>query len=182
MSKLVLTAEELNMIQAYRTVAQQKGAANASGNNGSNQNESKPKRSYQLQPVYKVLLKARRLNQRQVTQETDNRAKCVDIVLATSESLYPDPSQFKLDFQAESDRLTDSKRFCRECEALGMDPATVADNIAFEGKIVLEKVLKEGLQFLGERVKSFDVPLWNDAEEVLEDLPAEFVNEEGANA
>ena len=63
-----------------------------------------------------------------------------------------------------------------------MEPGTVADNIVFEGKTVLEKVLKEGIQFFGERIFELNNPLWNDAEDVLEDLPAELVNEEGANA
>lgn len=179
MKKVSLTVEELNMVQAYRTLALQKGAVNASGNNGSNK-EAKYKRHDKA--VYKLLKNARSLNKRQVSQGTDNRAKCIESVLASSESLYPNPDQFKLDFQAESARLTDSKRFCRECEDFGMEPGTVADNIVFEGKTVLEKVLKEGIQFFGERIFELNDPLWNDAEEVLEDLPAELVNEEGANA
>lgn len=182
MKQIEVTAEELNMIQAYRTVAQQKGAAKASGNNGSDQDESKLKRTYHLQPVFKVLGKARSLNQRQVSQAAENRAKCIDIVLASLETLYPDPSQFRLDFRAESERLTDSKRFCRDCEDLGLASETVADNIVFEGKMLLEKVLKDGIQVLGERISMFNTPLWGDHQEDLEDLPAEYVNEEGTNA
>ena len=57
MSKIEVSAVELNMIEAYRSMAQNSGAANASGNNGSN----KTKRAYNLPRVYKVLGRARRL-------------------------------------------------------------------------------------------------------------------------
>lgn len=179
MKKIEVSAVELNMIEAYRSMAQNSGAANASGNNGSNQDA---KRTYHLQAVFKLLGKARRLNQRQVSHDADNRAKCIEIVLASSETLYPDPSQFRLDFRAESERLIDSKRFCRDCEALGLASETVADNIVFEGKMLLEKVLKDGIQVLGERISMFNTPLWKDHQEDIEDLPAEYVNEEGTNA
>lgn len=61
---------------------------------------------------------------------------------------------------------------------MGKDSNTIADNIVFEGKMVLEKVLSDGLRALGESIDKFNTPIWNE----LEDLPAEYVNEEGTNA
>ena len=61
---------------------------------------------------------------------------------------------------------------------MGKDSNTIADNIVFEGKMVLEKVLSDGLQALGESIDKFSIPIWNE----LEDLPADDVNEEGVNA
>jgi len=174
MSKIEVSAVELNMIEAYRSMAQNSGAANASGNNGSN----KTKRAYNLPRVYKVLGRARRLYQSQVKTDADSKTLCIEAALESYSEIYPDPLLFEQDFQNERERLTDSKRFCRECEALGKDANTIADNIVFDGKMLLEKVLKEGLQCLGENIDKFTTPIWDE----LEDLPAEYVNEEGANA
>lgn len=174
MKKIEVTADELNMIEAYRSMAQNSGAANASGNNGSN----KTKRAYNLPRVYKVLGRARRLYQRQVKTDTESKTLCIEAALESYGELYPEAILFEQDYKTERERLTDSKRFCRECEALGKDSNTIADNIVFEGKMVLEKVLSDGLQALGESIDKFSIPIWNE----LEDLPADDVNEEGVNA
>ena len=174
MSKIEVSAVELNMIEAYRSMAQNSGAANASGNNGSN----KTKREYHLQPVYKVLGRARRLYQRQVKTDADSKTLCIEAALGSYGELYTEPLLFEQDYKTERERLTDSKRFCRECEALGKDSNTIADNIVFEGKMVLEKVLSDGLRALGESIDKFNTPIWNE----LEDLPTEYANEEGTNA
>ena len=160
MSKIEVSAVELNMIEAYRSMAQNSGAANASSNNGSNKR------------------RARRLYQRQVKTDTESKTLCIEAALESYGELYPEAIQFEQDYQTERERLTDSKRFCRECEALGKDSNTIADNIVFEGKMVLEKVLSDGLRALGESIDKFNTPIWNE----LEDLPAEYVNEEGTNA
>lgn len=178
MKKIEVSAVELNMIEAYRYMAQNSGAANASGNNGSN----KTKRAYNLPRVYKVLGRARRLYQRQVKTDTESKTLCIEAALESYGELYPEAIQFEQDYQTERERLTDSKRFCRDCEALGLASETVAENIVFEGKMLLEKVLKDGVQVLGERINLFNTPLRKEHQEDLEDLPAEYVNEEGTNA
>lgn len=46
-------------------------------------------------------------------------------------------------------------------------PENVADHTVFEGKAVVEKVLKEGLQILGDKVQMFNCPLWKDSENLF---------------
>ena len=169
MKKVDLSQEELNMIQALRNTQAQQGAANANSNNGSNENaEEKPKRRYKVQPVYKVLGKARRLFYNQVDKDADKKAKCIETALSSFDNLYPDALRFELDFRAERERLTDSKKFCDACEDLRLKPANVADHIVFEGKAVLEKVLKEGIQVVGEKVHMFHAPLWKDSQNLYD--------------
>ena len=163
------------MIQAFRAQAQQKGAADASGNNGSNQEATPsvavvindmPKRKYRVQPQYKVLRKAKRLYYNQVDKSVANKARCIEIALASYDDIYPDTLRFEMDFRAERERLTDSSRFCKACEALGLVSANVADHVVFEGKGIVEKVLKEGLQVVGEKVHMFNAPLWKDSQKL----------------
>lgn len=169
MKKVLLSADELNMIQTLRNQKAQQGTANASGNNGSNQTtgtteERKPQRRYNMQPVYKVLRKAKRLYYAQVVMSVENKVKCIETALASMDNLYPDKLRFELDFRTERERLVDSIKFSKACKALELDPVNVADHVVFEGKGVLEKVLKEGLQVVGEKAHMFNAPLWKDTE------------------
>lgn len=124
-------------------------------------------RVYKPQPVYRVIKKARTLQLKQLVQSGESKAACLKAVVAKCDDIYPDKLRFDMDFRAERERLTDSKRFCRECEAKGLVPENVADHTVFEGKAVVEKVLKEGIQFLGENVKMFNCPLWKDSENLF---------------
>ena len=132
-------------------------------------NGDKPKRVYRPQPVYQVLRKARLLFRRQVEQNSETKAKCIDAALAASPDLYPDKLRFELDFRAERERLTDSKRFCSECEALKKVPENVADNAVFEGKGMVDKTLKLGVRVaLGEFIHMYVKPLWKDSQKLYE--------------
>ena len=161
------------MILALRAKALKQGTANASGNDGSNQNGTPtvnlimeaPKRKYVIKPLNKVLRKAKRLYYSQVDKSVENKKKCIMNALASYDNLYPDKLRFELEFRAERDRLVDSKRFCEDCVALHLIPEDVADHVVFEGKGILEKVLKEGLMpAVGEKVHMFNLPLWEDSQ------------------
>lgn len=182
MKKIELTAEELNVIEALRSKAQNQGTGNANGNNGSNKDEQ-PKRSYRIPPVYKILGKAKRLFLKQVTKDIEAKKACIKLALASYDDLYPDTLRFDLDFRAERERLTDSKKFCKACKELGLNPIDVADNVIFEGKTVLQKVLKDGLQVVGENVHMFNAPLWKDSENLYSvDDTKQNETKEGADA
>ena len=178
MSTIDLTADELNMIQTLRNQkAQNQGADSTHSNEGGNSNSKprgeKPKRTYRMQPVYKVLGKAKRLFLKQVSKDIKAKAACMQTALDSYDNLYPDKLRFELDFRAERERLTDSNRFCRSCEQLGLNPIYVADNVLFEGKTVLGKVLKDGLQVVGENVHMFNAPLWKDSQNLYKEQVAE---------
>lgn len=40
----------------------------------------------------------------------------------------------------------DSRRFCRDCKALGYQPEHVAEHVVFLGSAPMRKVLREGVQ------------------------------------
>lgn len=169
MKKIEFTADELNMIQTLRRKKAQQGAEDTHSNEGGNIQTvevKKAKRIYKPQPLYQVVKKAKALFMRQLVQNGETKAECLKIALQRSNDLYQDQLRFWQDFRAERERLTDSNRFCKACEAMGLKPTYVADNTVFEGKGTLEKVLKEGLQVLGEKVHMFNCPLWKDTEEL----------------
>ena len=179
MKKIFVNADELNMIQTLRNVqAQNQGTANASGNNGSNNIvEEKPKRKYSPQPLFVVLRKARRLFYSQVDKNVANKQTCIKVATESYDNLYPDTLRFELDFRQERDRLVDSTKFCNACHALELNPEYVADHIVFEGKSLVNKVLKEGLQVVGEKVHMFNAPLWKDTVSLYGEAKEEVVND-----
>ena len=146
--------------------ANQTSEATANANNENSVNigtkQQKPKRVYKPQPVYQVLKKARNLQLKQLVQNGESKAACIKATVAKCSDIYPDALRFDMDFRAERERLTDSKRFSSACEAKGLKPTEVADHVVFEGKAIVEKVLKEGLQILGDKVQMFNCPLWKD--------------------
>ena len=169
MPKIKLSAEELDMIQKLRKEKKQKdhSAVNANSDNNSNAIKVeivKPKRTYTPQPVYVVIRSGRKTYLKQVDKRVDNKIKSLEGALGEHVDLYPDKLRFEMDFKTERDRLTDSIRFNDSCKALGLVPEYVADHVVFEGKRVVERVLKEGLQVVGEKVHMFNAPLWKDTQ------------------
>lgn len=122
------------------------------------------RKAYRMQPVYAVCKTAKGIFMRQLVQNTETKKGSIKVALNHSYKEYPDALRFHLDFKAERDRLTDSKRFCNACAARGLNPEFVADHIVLEGKGILEAVLKEGIQIFGEQVMMFREPLFEDTE------------------
>ena len=61
-------------------------------------------------------------------------------------TLYADKQRFWIDFMEQVNILLDSRRFCRECKALGYKPENVAEHVVFLGSAPMRKVLREGVQ------------------------------------
>ena len=142
-------------------------AANSSSNFGEATSKGViKKRSYKPQPVYRVLRNARKKFNQQLDKDSKMKIRCMETALAESSDLYPDKLRFELDFKAERDRLTDSIKFNNACKAKGKVPEYVADHTVYEGKAMMEKVLREGIQILGERINMFNEALWSDSQEL----------------
>lgn len=58
-------------------------------------------------------------------------------------ALYPNPDQFWIEFMEQVNILLDSRRFCRECTALGYQPENVAEHVVFLGSTPMRKVCYE---------------------------------------
>lgn len=159
-------------VQRAAQVNAQKGTNNNSINNGNTdiiledveETATANRKVYKMQPVYAVCKMAKGIFMRQLVQNNETKKGSIKVALSHSFKEYPDTLRFYLEFKAERDRLTDSKRFCSACEARGLNPEFVADNIVLEGKGVLESVLKDGLQIFGEGVMMFNAPLFEDSE------------------
>ena len=65
-------------------------------------------------------------------------------------------TSFGADFMEQVNILLDSRRYCRECEILGLKPEYVAEHIVFLGSATMKKVLKDGVS----RTLGADVQLY----------------------
>ena len=162
MEQIDFTPAQMGTSQVNATAA----SANSVNSDVTTKTSSSKKRTYKPQPVYYILSKSRQMFKWQLEKDSATKVACMDAALAANPQKYSDKLRFELDFRAERDRLTDSKRFCSACKDLGLDPINVADHVVFEGKTILEKVLKNGLQVLGENVRMFNEPLWVDSEDL----------------
>ena len=162
MDTINLTPAQMGTSQVNATAA----SANSVNSDVTTKTSTPKKRTDKPQPVYYILNKSRQMFKWQLEKDSAMKVACMDAALAANPHKYSDKLRFELDFKAERDRLTDSKRFCSACEDLGLNPINVADHVVFEGKSILEKVLKNGLQVLGENVRMFNGPLWVDSEDL----------------
>ncbi len=137
---------------------------------------SKTRKSNHIQPVYHVLKGARKLFNNQLDKDSMMKKRCIEVALQSNSKLYSDPLRFDLDFRAERERLLDSKRFEEACIAINLKPEDVADHVLFEGKAILEKVLREGLQVIGEKARMFKAPLWEDKQSLYNNEKKEIEN------
>lgn len=91
----------------------------------------------------------------QINKSNEVKASCIQRFMP---ALYPDPSQFWIEFMKQVNILTDSRRFCRECITLGYQPENVAEHVVFLGSAPMRKVLREGVQnILGATIQFYKV-------------------------
>lgn len=119
-------------------------------------------RKGKVPPIYQIVRSAMAQFKRQITQNTECKKQCLVAAVARMNQLYPDALRFWADFRVERERLLDSQRFNKECKSRGLEPENVADHVVCEGKSMVNKVLLNGLQPLGERVQMYHSPLWED--------------------
>jgi hypothetical protein len=91
----------------------------------------------------RVLQKARKDFEVQVEKNNETKRKCLERYIG---AYSWDVERFYLKLQDQSDKLEDSKKFCTECETLGVVPEIIAEHIAFLGNPTLNKVLKDGIK------------------------------------
>ena len=153
------------MIQTLRNAKALTSGTQVTGNSGDDNSSTK---SYKVQPVYQVVTPARKAFNAQLTKDGDTKRRCLEAALNKA-ACYEDKLRFWIDYKAERDRLIDSKRFCADCESRKLTPSDVADHVVFEGKGMVNKVLKDGLQVMGENAQMFNCPLWEDTESLYKE-------------
>ena len=166
------STDETKTVKAAENTHSNEGTTN-NQNQDVNQNNravdvTKPaKKRYHCAPLAIVLRDARTTFHRQLKKDGKVKRASLSSSLSKHSALYPDKLRFELDFKAERDRLLDSRRFRNDCERLQKNPEYMADNILFEGKSFVDKVLKDGIEYvIRENLNMFNCPLWEDTEKL----------------
>ena len=98
---------------------------------------------HEIPALWKVLGKARPVFTVQISKTNEVKASCIQRFIP---ALYADENQFWVEFMEQVNILLDSRKFCRECKALGYQPENVAEHVVFLGSAPMRKVLREGVQ------------------------------------
>ena len=98
---------------------------------------------HEIPALWKVLGKARPVFTVQINKSNEVKASCIQRFMP---ALYADEEQFWIEFMEQVNILLDSRRFCRECKALGYKAENVAEHVVFLGSAPMRKVLREGVQ------------------------------------
>lgn len=95
-------------------------------------------------------------------QNTVNKRAAINMALGMRKKYYPDKLRFWQELLDQANVLTDSRRFNDSCQKLELDPQAVAEHLVMEGKANWNKVLNEGLDSYGEKVRMFKDRLYVD--------------------
>ena len=95
--------------------------------------------------IWRVLSKARKALELQVTITNDIKRQCIERQIGSS-TLYPDSQMFWSEFMKQAGKLMDSLKYIRDCKNLGVNPMNVAEHIVFKGSKTLNNVLKNGVE------------------------------------
>ena len=104
-------------------------------------------------PMWRVMTQARPVFDVQLKKDNEIKLACIDKFMNAA---YSDANKFWADFMEQVNILLDSRRYCRECELLGLKPEYVAEHIVFLGSATMKKVLKDGVS----RTLGADVQLY----------------------
>lgn len=101
------------------------------------------KSSKSKNPVDAVLVKARALFKRQLTQDASTIQLCIKRYLGSQASITKE--EFLDTYLDRVCRLLDSKTFCRDCDELNLNAYNVATHFVFTGMSNVYKILDHGL-------------------------------------
>ena len=115
------------------------------------------KRRHKVEPIYRVMAKARNQFNKQVRQDTETKILCITNNIR---NFYQDGARFWADLNKEVEDLMDSKRFNAYCEKCGRNAHDVAEHLVFEGKAAKNRVLKGEFTKDLKNINLFDSPLY----------------------
>ncbi len=163
---------DVDVAQPVATATNNNQTENLKGND-------KPKKRREIAPVWKVVKEGSKKFAAQLEKHKNPETKreCLNECVSKH---YQDRLRFWQDFRTQSDRLVDSKKFEKCCTSRGLDVQTVAEHVVFEGSVVLNRVIRYGVDaILGERIMMFKKPIYND-ENKLYVQSAEGKEQDGA--
>ena len=103
----------------------------------------KSKKRPGIPAIWKVLQKAKRAFEPQLTITNEVKLQCIEKQIG---AFFPDPTKFWSEFMTQAGKLMDSMRYLRDCANLGVSPMNVAEHIVFLGSATINKVLKNGVE------------------------------------
>lgn len=110
--------------------------------NNENPEEGNKKRK-PIPQIWSVIKKANHTFNAQLEKSNEVKLACLKKYAGGS---FYDLQKFHSTFMEQVERMTDSKRYCKEAEAAGCDPTILATHIVFLGSAMVNRVLKLGLQ------------------------------------
>jgi hypothetical protein len=124
---------------------------------------TKPKRKYNIEPVFGVLTKAKNQFMHQVIKDNDTKRKCIE---ANITKHYDDDLRYWLDFNKKTGVLLDSVKFNEYCSAKKQIARQVAEHTVFEGKAFYNAVIQGNYGLLDEMSYMFNDYLFQDTENI----------------
>ena len=113
-------------------------------------------RSKSKSPFDAVLEKARSTFNVQLDRSPKTKREAIEKALSAQSASYT-KEQFLSEYVSRTARLLDSKRYCKECQSLKLDPFTIATHVAFDGvrrtQRVIEKEVKDEYSDLFQEMK-----------------------------
>lgn len=105
--------------------------------------EGSNKKRPAIKLIWRILGKAKHTFNAQI--EKTNEVKLACLKKFAGGTCY-DLQKFHGTYMEQVERMTDSKRYCKDAEAAGCDPTILATHIVFLGSATVNRVLKLGLQ------------------------------------
>lgn len=93
--------------------------------------------------IWSVVKKANHTFNAQLEKSNEVKLACLKKYAGVSSY---DLQKFHGTFMEQVERMTDSKRYCKDAEDAGCDPTILATHIVFLGSAMVNRVLKLGLQ------------------------------------
>ena len=146
-------------------------AHNASKGLDQKRAEIVPSRRRKVNPLYIVIRKFWTLYGAldESMQNLETKRATLNLAVRLCPKYYSDAFRFWQDLLDEANVLKDSIRFNNYCkDNLKYDPQAVAEHLVVEGKATVNKVLKEGPESYGEKIRMFKDRLYTDDRKLYE--------------
>jgi hypothetical protein len=141
------TADTATTQETAATVANQSiQESGKKGKKGKKGNDGDTKKRKAISPMWRVLTKARKMFNPQITKSVAIKRQCI---VTHFGDLYPDVDIFWADYQKECEKLLDRLSYRNDCKKMGISPENLAEHIVFLGSATLNSVLKDGVEKLG---------------------------------
>lgn len=129
------------------------------------------KKSATVANVWVVMNRSRRMFARQL-KASQNLVTKIACIQEVANGVYNDPKRIWFDVLTEAKRLTNLIDFNAYCQSLSLNPANVAQHIIFEGSGIVNRIMRHGVQeVMGERIRMFRNPLFDESKVIDEPMP-----------